>query len=58
MEYLFWRLDYARHMNKRARCGIRYGLYDAGVFMAEFAEWREMSPQDAADESMSCWDAE
>ena len=55
---LFWRLNYARHMNKRTNCGIKYGLYDASVFVSEFEEWVEMSPGEAADESISCWDAD
>ena len=55
---LFWILRYAQHMNKRTRCGMKYGIYDAKVYVAEFEEWHEDSPQDAADESISCWDFE
>lgn len=58
MMKLIFILRYALHMNSRTRCGIRYGIYDARVYVAEFDEWREESPQDAADESINCWDAE
>jgi len=53
---LFWILRYAQHMNKRTRCGMKYGIYDAKVYVAEFEEWHEDTPQEAADESISCWD--
>lgn len=58
MRKLFWILRYAQRMNNQTHCGMKYAIYDAKIYVAEIDDWHEYTPQEAADESISCWDIE
>lgn len=56
MKRLLWKFSYTRYMQRVANCSFSFAWESANASLELFD--MDCSPQEAADEEMSCWEGE